>query len=98
MVAYALLVIDELLFTYREAVRSSENEKWKRAMDDEMQSIQKKSTLGVDLTTKKQIRQLGANGYLQRKKNFLIRSTLKQDWWQKVTLKIKELITMRCFL
>ena len=44
MVAYALPVVDEVPFTYREAIRSSENEKWKRAMDDEMQSLQKNQT------------------------------------------------------
>ena len=41
MVAYAPLVVDEVPFIYREAIRSSENEEWKRVMDDEMQSLQK---------------------------------------------------------
>ena len=44
MVAYALLVLNEVSFTYREAFRSSKNEEWKRAMDDEMQSLQKNQT------------------------------------------------------
>ena len=39
MVAYAFLVVDKVLFTYRETVENSKNEKWKRVMDDKMQSL-----------------------------------------------------------
>ena len=44
MVAYALPVVDEIPFTYKKKVRSLENEKWKKAMDDEMQSLKKNQT------------------------------------------------------
>ena len=45
-------------------------------------------------------KQLGANGYLQRKKDFLTKkmSATKQDWWPKDMLKRREFIIMRCFL
>ncbi|KAL5865755.1 hypothetical protein ACOSQ3_003269 [Xanthoceras sorbifolium] len=44
-VAYALSIVDDdIPFTYKEAIRSSEVEKWKEAMDEEMKSLQKNNT------------------------------------------------------
>ena len=45
MVAYALPIVDdEVPSTYREAVQCSEIDKWKNAMDEEMQSLRKNET------------------------------------------------------
>jgi len=45
MVAYASPIVnDDVPTTYNEAVQSSENEKWRKAMNEEMQSLQKNVT------------------------------------------------------
>ncbi|KAL4271878.1 hypothetical protein GQ457_13G029750 [Hibiscus cannabinus] len=45
MVAYALPVVDDdIPVTYQEAMQSLESDKWKSAMDEEMQSLQKNNT------------------------------------------------------
>ncbi|KAE8725588.1 hypothetical protein F3Y22_tig00008386pilonHSYRG00069 [Hibiscus syriacus] len=45
MVAYALPVVDDdIPITYQEAIQSLESDKWKSAMDEEMQSLQKNDT------------------------------------------------------
>jgi hypothetical protein len=44
MVAYALPVVDDVLSTFPEAIQSSENSRWKGAMEEEMQSLQKNKT------------------------------------------------------
>lgn len=45
MVASTLLVVDDdILVTYREALQSSKSDKWKSTMDKEMQSFQKNNT------------------------------------------------------
>ena len=44
MVAYALPVVDDVPSTFSEAVRSTENDRWKDAMEEEMQSLQKNKT------------------------------------------------------
>ena len=44
MVAYALPVVDDVPSTFLEAVRSTENDRWKNAMEEEMQSLQKNET------------------------------------------------------
>ena len=45
MVAYALPIVDgDIPATYREAVSCSEVGKWKKAMEEEMQSLQKNET------------------------------------------------------
>ena len=45
MVAYALPIVDDdVPSTYREAVQCSEVDKWKKAMDEEMQSLRKNET------------------------------------------------------
>ena len=45
MVAYALPIVDDdVPSTYKDAVKSSENEQWKKAMEEEMQSLQKNET------------------------------------------------------
>ncbi|KAE8707953.1 putative beta-1,3-galactosyltransferase 20 [Hibiscus syriacus] len=45
MVAYALPVVDDdIPITYQEAIQSLESDKWKSAMDEEMQSLQKNNT------------------------------------------------------
>ncbi|KAG8480151.1 hypothetical protein CXB51_024883 [Gossypium anomalum] len=44
-VAYALLVVDDdIPITYQEAMQSLESEKWKSAMDEEMQPLRKNNT------------------------------------------------------
>ena len=44
-VAYALPIVDDgVPSTYQEAIRGSEVDKWKKAMDEEMQSLQKNKT------------------------------------------------------
>jgi len=46
MVAYASSIVeDDILATYNEAFQSLKNEKWKKAMNEEMQSFQKNETL-----------------------------------------------------
>ena len=44
MVAYALPVVDDIPITYQEAMQSLESDKWKSAMDEEMQSLRKNNT------------------------------------------------------
>ncbi|KAE8691959.1 hypothetical protein F3Y22_tig00110864pilonHSYRG00223 [Hibiscus syriacus] len=45
IVAYALpFVDDDIPITYQEAIQSLESDKWKSAMDEEMQSLQKNNT------------------------------------------------------
>jgi hypothetical protein len=45
MVAYAFLMIDdEILYTYKKVVQSTENTKWKKAMDKEMKYLNKNQT------------------------------------------------------
>ncbi|KAE8727553.1 putative serine/threonine-protein kinase WNK6 [Hibiscus syriacus] len=45
MVAYALPVVDDdIPITYQEAIQTLESDKWKSAMDEEMQSLQKNNT------------------------------------------------------
>jgi hypothetical protein len=45
MVAYALPMFeDDIPSTYKEVVRTSESNEWKKAMDDEMQSLHKNQT------------------------------------------------------
>ena len=44
MVAYALPVVDDVPSTFSEAVRSTENGRWKDTMEEEMQSLQKNKT------------------------------------------------------
>ncbi|KAE8665322.1 Detected protein of unknown function [Hibiscus syriacus] len=45
MVAYALPVVDDdISITYQESIQSLESDKWKSAMDEEMQSLQKNDT------------------------------------------------------
>jgi len=44
MVAYALPVVDDIPITYQEAMQSLESDKWKSAMDEEMQSLLKNNT------------------------------------------------------
>ncbi|KAE8718014.1 putative LRR receptor-like serine/threonine-protein kinase [Hibiscus syriacus] len=45
MVVYALPVVDDdIPITYQEAIQSLESDKWKSAMDEEMQSLQKNNT------------------------------------------------------
>ena len=44
MVAYALPVVDDVPSTFREVAESSENERWKGAMEEEMQSLHKNNT------------------------------------------------------
>ena len=66
-------------------------------MEEEMEYLQKNETWGNYLRVR---RQLGANGYLQRKTDFLtsMMPATRQGWWLKVTLGRKELTTMRYFL
>ena len=100
MVAYALPMVDEdVPSNFQEASRSSESGKWKKAMDEEMQSLQKNKTWKMAQLPKGK-EAIGANGYTQRKKDFLtkVMFATKQDWWQKATLRRKELTTMRYFL
>ncbi|KAI3472951.1 hypothetical protein Pfo_029197 [Paulownia fortunei] len=48
MVAYAFPIVDDdVPSTFQDAVRSSESEKWKGAMEEEMQSLQKNKTWKV---------------------------------------------------
>ena len=44
MMAYAFSIVDEVLFIYKKAIKSSKIEEWKKALEDEMQSLQKNQT------------------------------------------------------
>ena len=45
VVAYALPIVEEdISSTYKEAMCTSESGEWKKAMDEEMQSLQKNQT------------------------------------------------------
>ena len=99
MVAYALKVVDDILSTYPEVIMSSESGNWTGTKEEEIQSLKKNKTWKL-ANYQKVRRQLGANGYLQRKKNFLIKKIFatRQDWLLKALLGGKKLIVMRYFL
>jgi hypothetical protein len=44
MEAYTLPIIDKVPSTFLEAIQSSENGRWKGAVEEEMQSLQKNKT------------------------------------------------------
>lgn len=45
MVAHTSIIVnDEIPTTYQEAVQSSEDEEWRNAMNEEMQSLHKNQT------------------------------------------------------
>ena len=72
MVAYTLLVVDDIPSTYPKTIMSSESGNWVGAMEEEMQFLKKNKTWKLTQLPKGK-KQLGANGYLKRKKNFLIK-------------------------
>ena len=73
MVAYAFLVVDDDVHsTYREAISNPESVQWKLAMDEEMQSLHKNRTWKL-VTLPKEKRQLGANEFMQIRKDFLVK-------------------------
>ena len=54
MLAYALPIVDDdVPFTYREAVSNPESIQWKKAMNEEMQSLQKNKTWELYCSRKK---------------------------------------------
>ena len=82
MVAYAFLVVEEgIPQTFLEENSSLDKEKWKKAMDEEMQSLVKNHTWKLARLPRER-RKLVANGFMLRKKDFQARMTFatRQDW------------------
>ena len=65
--AYALPIVDDVPSTHKEVVMCSEAKKEKTTMEEEKQSLQKNEIAQLPKGKKA----IGANGYLQRKKDFL---------------------------
>ena len=82
MVAYAFPVVEEgIPQTFLEANSSPDKEKWKKAMNEEMQSLVKNHTWKLARLLKEK-RKLAANGFMLRKKDFQARMmfAIRQDW------------------
>ena len=83
MVAYAFPVVEEgIPQTFLEANSSPDKEKWKKAMDEEMQSLVKNHTWKLARLPKRERRKFAANGFILKKKDFQARMTFatRQDW------------------
>ena len=70
MMAYTLLVVDDdVLSTYREAVSNAKSIQWKRAMNEEMQSLHKNETWEL-VTLTKEKKAIGCKWVYAKKEGF----------------------------
>lgn len=76
MVAYALSVVDGVPSTFLEAFRSSENGRWKDAMEEEMQSLHKNKTWKLTQLPKGK-KAIGCKWVFTKKEGFLDKNNVR---------------------
>ena len=82
MVTYAFPVVEEgIPQTFLEVNSSPDKEKWKKAMDEEMQSLVKNHTWKLARLPKGK-KELAANGFMLKKKDFQakMKFATRHDW------------------
>ncbi|KAL0402524.1 UNVERIFIED_CONTAM: hypothetical protein Slati_4282300 [Sesamum latifolium] len=99
VVCVSLIATDDIPTTYIKAVKSSEKNKWRIAMNEEISSLHKNQTWGLVSLPKGKMA-IGCKWVYAKEEGFLakVMCATQQDWWLKTTSRKRGLTIMRYFL